>query len=105
MEHPLEDPVVRSSRREAIVALLLWLTAMTYTVAYCSWNGYGRSAAELTFVLGFPDWVFWGIIVPWTCFTVVSWVYAFVFMHDESLEEAAEAPVGDTDWEGPRDAR
>ncbi|MEX2287605.1 MAG: DUF997 family protein [Planctomycetaceae bacterium] len=99
-----EDPVVKTSRREAAVALLLWLAAMTYTVGYCTWYGYGGKAAELKFVLGFPDWVFWGIMVPWTFFTIVSWFYAFVFMSDASLEEPAEAPVSDPEPEGPHDA-
>lgn len=99
-----EDPIVRSSRREAIVALLTWLAAMIYTVGYCTWYGYGGKAAELKFVLGFPDWVFWGVIVPWTVFTIVSTVYAFAFMTDESLEEPAEAPVLDAEPEGPHNA-
>src|SRR5215218_8655195 len=87
-----EDPIVRSSRREAVVAILMWLVAMTYSVGYCALYGYNGKAEDLTFVLGFPTWVFWGVIAPWTFFTVVSWWYAFVFMSDESLEEAAEAP-------------
>jgi len=37
----------------------MWLVAMTYTVGYCGLYGYQRSAEDLRYVLGFPDWVFW----------------------------------------------
>ena len=30
-----EDPVVRSSRREGLAALAVWLAAMLYCVLYC----------------------------------------------------------------------
>jgi hypothetical protein len=48
-----------------VCALGLWLAAMSYTVGYSVWRGYGRDWETVTFVLGFPDWVFWGIITPW----------------------------------------
>ena len=99
MASPTEDPVLRSGRREALVVLVIWLTAMAYTVTYGQLYGYGRTVEDLTFVFGFPDWVFWGIVVPWLTCLAVSWWFAYVFMTDESLgedqhdssEEAADA--------------
>ena len=87
MASPSEDPVLRSGRREALVVLVIWLTAMAYTVTYCQLYGYGRSVESLTFVLGFPDWIFWGVVVPWLTCLAVSWWFAYVFMTDASLGE------------------
>lgn len=95
-----ESSIVTSSRREAIVAFIIWACATAYSSGYCAWKGYNRSAEDLTFVLGFPDWVFWGVMVPWTACTIVSWWFAFVYMTDEDLEEPAAAPTGDSESEG-----
>jgi hypothetical protein len=89
-----EAPALRSSRREAWVVLAIWIAAMTYTVGYCSRHAYGRSWEEITFVLGFPDWVFWGILAPWAACLVTSMWFACSFMTDVSLgpsdEDAAQ---------------
>ena len=44
MTRPPEDAVVRAARREAALALGIWLVAMIYTISYCYLHGYGRSA-------------------------------------------------------------
>jgi hypothetical protein len=58
---------------------------MLYTVIFCAWQGYGRTS--VTYVWGFPDWVFWGIVVPWITSTVVSLWFAYFVMTDEPLGE------------------
>lgn len=96
MTTPQEDPVARSARREAALAFIAWAVAMTYTVGYCYLYGYGRDVETLRFVLWFPDWVFWGIIVPWGVCIVLSVVFAFGIMSDDSLgddlEDGSELP-------------
>jgi hypothetical protein len=84
---PPEDAVVRAARRESKVALATWLVAMIYSITYCYVNGYERPVDTLTFVLWFPDWVFWGIIAPWLVCTLLSIVFAFGFMGNEPLGE------------------
>ena len=91
MPHPEEDVVVKAARREASLAIGMWLVAMLYTVSYCYLYGYGRSVESLTFVLWFPDWVFWGIIVPWGICVLSSIPFAFRIMGDESLGEEIDA--------------
>jgi hypothetical protein len=86
-----EDPVVRSGRREAAVVFVIWIAAFAYTVGYCLLFGYDRTAESLTFVLGFPDWVFWGIVAPWTVCVILCWWFAYCFMTDEDLGEEAES--------------
>lgn len=91
MIRPPEDTLVRHARREAAAALTMWLVAMLYSVSYCYAFGYGRTVDSLSFVLWFPDWVFWGIIVPWGICALGSLVFAFRFMGDEPLGEEIDA--------------
>ena len=91
MTQPQEDVLVRHARREAAAAFLMWLVAMAYSVTYCYTFGYGRDVESLSFVLWFPDWVFWGIIAPWSLCAVGSIAFAFRFMGDEELGEEIDA--------------
>jgi hypothetical protein len=94
--------LVASSKREALFAASLWLAAVLYTVGYCSRFGYRRTADDLTFVVGIPDWVFWGIVAPWTFCTVVSIWFALRFMRDDPLgDEAATDPADADDAKAP----
>lgn len=86
MSEPSEDPLLKSARREMLAAFAVWLLALLYTMGVCLTWGYHRDPQTLTYVLGFPDWVFWGIIVPWGTCTLISGWFAFGFMTDESLE-------------------
>jgi hypothetical protein len=91
MPHNTEDPVLTSSRREAKLVLAIWLVACVSTIGICYRLGYGRDAATLTFVLGFPDWIFWGIVVPWSVCTGLCFVVPrFVIKDDDLGEEQAE---------------
>jgi hypothetical protein len=97
VNRPPEDTLVRNARREAAIAFSMWAVAMVYTITYCYLNGYGRTADSLSFVLWFPDWVFWGIIVPWGICALVSVVFAFRIMGDEPLGEDTGADPLDID--------
>ena len=86
-----EDPVVTSSRREAIVATLMWAAALIYSVGYCYKHGYNRPLDKdlngMDFYFGWPDWVFWGVVVPWLVCVVASTIFAFFFMSDGKLAD------------------
>jgi hypothetical protein len=88
---PREDRVVKAARREAVLALGIWLVAMLYSVTYCYQRGYGRAVESLSFVLWFPDWVFWGIVLPWLVCVIASVVFALRIMGDESLGDEVDA--------------
>ena len=90
MPTPAEDPVLTSARREAIVVGLTWLCAMTYSVTYCYWFGYGRPASDLKFVLGFPDWIFYGLVIPWVICIMFSFYFGAFYMRDEKLGDDHE---------------
>lgn len=94
MSHPNEDPVVSDSRREAVLTLILFAIAASYTVGYSTLFGYDRDFESMTFVLGVPDWVFWGIIVPWCACTLAGWLLSIFVIRNNVLEEAAPPPDG-----------
>ena len=81
------DSVVQTARREALVVVGLWLTALAYSITTCYWLGYNRPVSELKLVFGFPEWVFWGIVVPWLVCAAISWAFAMMFVRDGDLGE------------------
>ncbi|HZW30117.1 MAG TPA: hypothetical protein VFF52_05375 [Isosphaeraceae bacterium] len=90
MSRPEEDPVVRDCRRETAVVAVIALVAMAYSVGYCALFGYGRAGEPIHFVLGFPSWVFWGIVAPWgVCVLIAGW-FSWRFMSDEELGAVSE---------------
>jgi len=68
-----------------LIVFATWIVALAYTIGYCARYGYGRKLEDLHYVLGFPDWVFWGIVVPWGVCVLFSWFFASVLMTDEDL--------------------
>jgi hypothetical protein len=95
MKPRLEDPVLRSARREALIVFGIWLAACVYTVGFCAAFGYERDPATLTFVLGIPDWVFYGVFLPWTVCTILAFIVSKYVIRDEDLgEEQVETALG-----------
>jgi len=105
-----EDAVYRHTLREAKIILSLWGIALVYTCTYCYLHGYDshpsdpatvgpavsswfgplksfdRDPANLTTPMGsgIPDWVFYGVVLPWiACIVVTFWFCLFVFSEDE----------------------
>jgi hypothetical protein len=90
-----EDPVVRSGRREAYWTLGLCLVAIVYSVTFCTLWGYRRPIESLSFVLWFPDWVFWGIVVPWIVCAAISIYFALYVMEDDPLTSSDDSASED----------
>ncbi len=88
-----EDPVLRSARREAVVAALVWAIALTYTVGGSILYGYRDGAEPVRYVYGVPDWAVWFIVLPWGASLVVSWWFAYCWMTDEPLGEEHDQEV------------
>ena len=85
------DPVLRSAWPEALVVFALWGVAMAWSVGYCAVYAYPpadklpQAARELTFVLGFPAWIFWGVVLPWVLCAFISFLVSRFVMTDEDL--------------------
>ena len=84
---------VRHARREVIFVTVLWCVAAAYTIGYGALFGYGRSAKDLQFILGIPDWVFWGVVVPWAvCLGIGCW-FSWFYMTDDDLGEEQDGEL------------
>lgn len=99
----------RHARREALLVACVWAAALLWTVGCCYVMGYAHTADDWpvrlglveagarrpALVLGFPDWIFWGVLVPWvacSCFTVV---FGLRLMADDDLgDDTHEAREG-----------
>lgn len=91
-----DDPVFLHSRREAVVTLILWGICAVYSLTCCYLTGYDRDPATIRTYLGVPDWVFFGVFLPWGLANVVAWWFSFRLMTDDDLGvEADEGHPGD----------
>ena len=112
----VEDPIYRNCLREAKFILGLWTCCFLYTVIYCYLNGYlvheplpsstgpgvtsllgpleslNRKPDSVTFPLGLgiPDWVFYGIVIPWGVCVVASFWYGLYLLAEDDLSDGAE---------------
>lgn len=55
--------------------------AISCVISY--YLGYKRDAQEMKYILGFPDWIFWGVLVPWIAIVVFTIIYGFFFMRGD----------------------
>ncbi|MDA0831882.1 MAG: DUF997 family protein [Planctomycetota bacterium] len=85
-----DDPVLVSSRREASIVLIVFLISLVWTVLASNYLGYDRKKEDLEYVFGFPDWIFWAIIVPWGSCIVFSFIFGAFFVRDEDLGQELE---------------
>jgi hypothetical protein len=93
---PGEGRLLRTARREAIVVFAIWLAAICYTVGYSYTFGYDRPEESIKYIYGVPDWVMWGVVLPWAVSTVAAVWFAMFFMTDEPLGDEL-APGDDFD--------
>ncbi len=85
-----DDPFYLNSRRESIVTIVAWFICGVYTLSYCYLTGYGDPSEEVQTHWGIPDWVLFGIFLPWVLVNVFAWWYCFRFVKDEDLGEDPE---------------
>jgi hypothetical protein len=55
------------------------------------WVDRGRGPERVKFVLGFPDWIFYGVALPWWVCTVISLAFGAFVVKDEDLGADTEA--------------
>ncbi len=109
---PSAERLYRTACREAWIVLLVWLLALLWTLGYCylygythtadSWvvraglappshpGGSPHSADELQLCLGFPHWVFFGILVPWVLCSLFTLGFCLWGMSDGDLGQDRE---------------
>lgn len=84
----LPDPIFVTGLREAKWILLMWLSCFIWTMTYCISNGYQTEVDPSTFptVFGIPEWVAWGVGLPWVIANIVTVAFCFGYMQDGDLE-------------------
>jgi hypothetical protein len=87
-----EQRLLRNARREGLVIMAAWAVALLWSVGVSWLWGYGRDARDIGLVLGMPDWVFWGIALPWAVGLVFSVWFCFRYMADDDLGQDPEEP-------------
>lgn len=85
-----DDPIFLHARKEAIIALIVFVLAGVYTITYAYCFGYELEAAAVDTFLGIPSWVVWGIIAPWLSVVLFSFWYSLYFIQDEDLGDDPE---------------
>jgi len=84
------DPLLRNSRREAVIIGLAWLAATLYCCTYSYLFGYIREGRPLNRddvrpILGVPWWAFWGYLVPWGVAALFTFWFAGWYIADDDL--------------------
>lgn len=66
-------------------------TAAFSTMAYilvccfiCYVLGYGKDASEIRIIAGIPEWVLYGVIIPWVIMVIFTAVYGFFIMKGDN---------------------
>ncbi len=89
------EPVFLNARREALVTLFIWIVGLTWTVGYCFLTGYNVPAEQMKATLGIPNWIFWGVLVPWVLIILFTiWFGLFYIADDELVQGQHESERG-----------
>ena len=76
----------RRCLKEAKVAAAIFLLAFLVCIAFIAAWGYpgpGERPPEPALVWGIPEWVFWGLLVPWLAMMGVTWWFALFVLRDD----------------------
>ena len=83
------DPVFLHARRETLVLLVAFVIFLVWTILTCYILGYRQPTVDVRTVGGLPHWVFWGVVVPWMAANVFTFAFAWFYMANDPLGEAA----------------
>lgn len=85
-----DDPIYLRSRKEAMVAMLIFIAAGIYTLTFCFFFGYYIEPETVRTLWGIPSWVVWGVGFPWIVIVGVSVWFGAFYIQDEDLGEEPE---------------
>lgn len=101
--------LLRHAYQELTLCVIVWLIGMVWTLGVYFLLGYRFASdhwlvtsgwarhpeAPLTVVFGMPDWVAYGVVLPWVVISLFTVIYALYLMPDDDLghdpEEATDA--------------
>lgn len=70
--------------------LIAWVVFATWTITYVGRNGSLEPGESPRLVLGMPDWVVYGVGIPWILGIAVTVWFATFFMKDTNLDPEHE---------------
>lgn len=76
----------RQCLNEARLAAAVFLVAFLGCASVIAMLGYpapGERPPEPVLIWGIPQWVFWGLFVPWLVLIGVTWWFALFFLRDD----------------------
>ncbi len=85
-ENPDKTHFLRA-RKEAGYILGAWFLFLVWTIGYAAWYGYDVDIDSMNLVFGIPDWVFWGVFLPWGAATAYSIWFGLCYMKDDGSHE------------------
>lgn len=82
------DPVYLHARKEAALILGVWFLALLWTLPMSYLNGFESQVdiEDITFIVGMPTWVFWGIGFPWMMANLITIWFCFFYFSEDDLE-------------------
>jgi hypothetical protein len=89
-----EQQLLRHARREGVLIMAVWATALVWSVGSGYYLGYYRTANTISLILGIPDWVFWSVVLPWGICLAFSVWFCFRYMADDDLGQDPEEGEG-----------
>ncbi len=81
------DPVIIHAYRETVVILVVWLLGIAWTVGYCAMTGYNVPPEQIQITLGMPNWIFWGVLVPWVLVILFTIWFGLFYIADDELAQ------------------
>jgi hypothetical protein len=97
--------LIRNGRRETVMVLIVWALALLWTVGVSYLLGYqhgsdswivqaglasNRTPNNFHQILGLPDWIFAGVLLPWLVSSLVTVVFCLYGIADDDLGAEAK---------------
>ncbi len=86
--NPQLNSVYLNSLRETYLILATWVIFAAWVIGYSMSYGYNNSPETFSTVGGIPEWIFWGIGLPWVLAVVVTIGFAVFIVKDDPLDES-----------------
>lgn len=96
------DNAYLASLRELWIILAFFAVMLSYTIGVSFYLGYPADKnTPMPLIWGIPQWFLLGVAAPWATASVVSVLFAMLYMTDDdsSPEEASELPTSNRDSE------
>ena len=86
------EPIFLNARREALVTIAVWIIGLAWTVGCCSLTGYDVPADEMKVTFGMPNWIFWGVLVPWVLIILFTIWFGLLYIAEDELVQGQHEP-------------